>query len=172
MGRFILVSEQAPNTTGPWYLQTKPYMPRLLAGEHLGFQVTVNPVVTRKDAQGRHQRHDVVMDLKKRLNWQGQEAAARLSEAELEHQAGCHWLMQRCQDKGFAIDPLQVRADAYRQYRIPKKNEKPLRFSTLDLTGLLTVTDPDRFRQTLFHGLGPAKGFGCGLLLVRRLGAQ
>jgi hypothetical protein len=44
-----------------------------------------------------------------------------------------------------------------------------LRFSTVDLTGELVVTDAERFATTLASGIGRAKAFGCGLLLVRPL---
>ncbi len=35
--------------------------------------------------------------------------------------------------------------------------------------GLLRITDPDAFRETLIRGIGPAKAFGCGLMLVKRV---
>ena len=41
--------------------------------------------------------------------------------------------------------------------------------STLDFSGLLTVTAPEKFLSALYGGIGPAKGFGCGLLLVKRV---
>ncbi|MCI5220551.1 MAG: type I-E CRISPR-associated protein Cas6/Cse3/CasE, partial [Candidatus Electrothrix sp. LOE2] len=44
-----------------------------------------------------------------------------------------------------------------------------IQFSLLDLSDRLTVTDPNVFTRALFRGIGPAKGFGCGLLLVRRV---
>ena len=40
---------------------------------------------------------------------------------------------------------------------------------TVRFDGLLRITDPDAFRETLVRGIGPAKGFGCGLMLVRRV---
>ena len=45
----------------------------------------------------------------------------------------------------------------------------PICFSTLDFSGLLTVADPEKFLSTLYGGIGPAKGFGCGLLLIKRV---
>jgi CRISPR system Cascade subunit CasE len=45
-----------------------------------------------------------------------------------------------------------------------------LRVSTVDFSGQLRVEDADAFRRTLFTGIGHAKAFGCGLLLVRPLG--
>jgi CRISPR system Cascade subunit CasE len=37
------------------------------------------------------------------------------------------------------------------------------------IEGELSVTDPE-FLPALLNGIGPTKTFGCGLLLVRRLG--
>jgi CRISPR system Cascade subunit CasE len=63
-----------------------------------------------------------------------------------------------------------LRVSGYRQYRLLKaRGKSPIRFSSLDFDGVLTVTEPDRLCQTLFDGIGPAKAFGCGLLLVRRI---
>jgi CRISPR system Cascade subunit CasE len=40
---------------------------------------------------------------------------------------------------------------------------------TVRYDGLLRITDPDAFRETLIRGIGPAKAFGCGLMLVKRV---
>ncbi|MGY6275374.1 type I-E CRISPR-associated protein Cas6/Cse3/CasE [Methylomonas sp. MgM2] len=48
-----------------------------------------------------------------------------------------------------------------------KKGQKSC-FSSVDFCGELQITDPEKFRQTLFNGLGRAKAFGCGLLMVKR----
>ena len=63
-----------------------------------------------------------------------------------------------------------VRADGYRQYEFSKRaGKQPVRLSTVDFTGILVVANPSCFLQdALCRGLGPAKGFGCGLMLVRR----
>jgi CRISPR system Cascade subunit CasE len=41
--------------------------------------------------------------------------------------------------------------------------------NSLDLSGEVEVTDAERFTQLLTIGIGPAKAFGCGLMLVRRI---
>jgi CRISPR system Cascade subunit CasE len=38
----------------------------------------------------------------------------------------------------------------------------------MDFRGILTVTDTEKFTDTLMQGLGKAKAFGCGLMLIRR----
>ncbi|RYD61629.1 MAG: type I-E CRISPR-associated protein Cas6/Cse3/CasE, partial [Verrucomicrobiaceae bacterium] len=49
-----------------------------------------------------------------------------------------------------------------------EKRGGKLRFTSVDLTGQLTVTDPTAFQAMLLQGLGHAKAFGCGLMVVRR----
>jgi len=51
---------------------------------------------------------------------------------------------------------------------LSRRGGREIRFSTLDFTGLLTVTDPDVFLDKLEQGIGPAKAFGCGLMLLKR----
>jgi len=40
---------------------------------------------------------------------------------------------------------------------------------TVTFEGNLWVKEPERFVNFLQNGVGPAKSFGCGLLLVRRV---
>lgn len=164
---FYVVSVRAPRAEeGPWHVESKLYAPRIAAGSRLAFTLRVNPVRSRPAEKGRRgQRHDVVMDAKHRMRGPGQPA---------EHDAlvrgeGLAWLEERAERHGFRLDPGALRVHSYRQHRLYKPRGSPIRFSTLDYDGLLTVTDPQRLLETLQQGLGPAKGFGCGLLLVRRV---
>lgn len=43
-------------------------------------------------------------------------------------------------------------------------DERCIKLHLVQFDGLLEVTDPARFAQTLLAGIGSAKGFGCGLL--------
>lgn len=87
------------------------------------------------------------------------------------------WMTKQGERCGFALltgddglPKLQSSAYAWHglQQKAAKKGEKS-GFSSVDFTGELQITDPEKFRQTLFTGLGRAKAFGCGLLMVRRL---
>jgi CRISPR-associated protein, Cse3 family len=49
-----------------------------------------------------------------------------------------------------------------------RKNDKAGKIVTTTFEGLLTVSDPVLMRTALQQGIGPAKAFGCGLMLVRR----
>ncbi len=57
-------------------------------------------------------------------------------------------------------------------YKKDEKGERPghrMTHLTVRFDGLLRITDPDAFRETLIRGIGPAKAFGCGLMMVKRV---
>lgn len=163
---FYIVSARPPvDDEGLWNIQVKDYTPQLTAHQHLAFSLCANPVVTKSGPNGKPVRHDVVMDTKqqRRLADEGV-----MNQASLIQEAGQDWLAKRTNDNGFRLET--VRVEGYRQHRFRKaRNKDPIRFSSLDFEGVLTVTEPEQFEHVLFHGIGPAKGFGCGLLLIRRI---
>ena len=119
-------------------------------------------------------RHDVVMDAKKRLlaergltRWQDWNDADKPPAHEITHQACAQWLVASGHERGFAVDGASLSVEAYTQHR---GKDAKLRFSSVDFAGDLTVFDPDKFAVALTQGIGHAKAFGCGLLLVRRVG--
>lgn len=177
--RFYVVSERLPiASTDAWQVQSRPYDPQLLEGQRLSFQLCANPVVSKKNSQGKSQRHDVVMQAKKDLlSGQGADAGAGATWKDwpADHQDGkpllyelaqtacMEWLESRASKNGFKV--IAARVDAYQQHRAGKRD---IRFSTVELSGELLVTDPALLRQVLMNGLGHAKVFGCGLLLVKK----
>lgn len=169
--RFFMVSDRKPEKTdGIWNIEPKEYEPKLHSGQQLAFSIRVNPVVTHTTDDGKKHRHDVVMNLKKQTGYQELPSNKRPPLIQLVEQAGIEWLDKRAGKHGFSFDPGAVRVDAYTQNRVFKKRSKhPIRYSTLDFTGLLTVTELDTFMTALYNGIGSAKAFGCGLLLIRRL---
>lgn len=167
--QFYLVSQRMPPAQDHiWQIEQQQYQPILRNGQRLAFSVRANPVVTRKDASGKSKRHDLVMDLKKQTGWQEASSNDRKTLHEIAQQAGEIWLSKRLEPCGGKLDTLN--AEGYINHRvIGKAQAKPIRYSSLDLAGTLTVTNPSTLTEMLYRGLGPAKAFGCGLLLVRRL---
>jgi CRISPR system Cascade subunit CasE len=165
---FYLLSSREPDTDHPLLrVESKPYHPQLAAGETLSFSLRANPTHTRKtddDNPKKRKRDDVVMHLKQ--IYQKDNPDDMPSEAELAQEAGEHWIIRQGARHGFEV--LSVRADNYRQPRLGGKG-KDIHFSTLDFAGILRVNKPEVFTQALCQGIGPAKAFGCGLLLVRRI---
>lgn len=57
----------------------------------------------------------------------------------------------------------------YKKDKNDERREHRLTHLSVHFDGLLRITDPDAFRETLIRGIGPAKAFGCGLMLVKRV---
>lgn len=169
--RYYTVSAREPmDREGLWEVETKPYAPKLTEGMALAFSLRVNPVVSRRDEAGKQHRHDVVMDHKRRTGFKEHHHAARPALPEIMREAGLEWLTKRAEKHGFQFNPELVTVDGYEQHRsIKPKGGKPIHFSTLDFGGLLSVTDAGVFEQALASGIGPAKGMGCGMLMIRRI---
>lgn len=162
---FYLLSKYEPqDRDGCWRLATKPFDPILQAGMRLQFDLRINPVRSTKTDSGKQKRHDVVMDLK-RQRMAGNE---KIDQYKLQQSAALEWVSDRAPKLGFRLIDDTLTAEGYRQHVISRSGKGlPIRFSSLDIHGLLEVIEPDVFRQTLFQGIGPSKSFGCGLMLVR-----
>jgi CRISPR system Cascade subunit CasE len=94
------------------------------------------------------------------------------------------WLINKGDANGFVLvrdkernplkrDRLRFQAEGYRWHPLPNKG-RTAGFSSVDFEGVLKVTDLKKFvedeeKNALFNGIGPAKGFGCGLMMVRRV---
>ncbi|HYE36210.1 type I-E CRISPR-associated protein Cas6/Cse3/CasE [Methylocaldum sp.] len=166
---YVLSQREAVDLSRLWQIETRRFEPRLSQGDHLAFALRANPVKVRKISDDpkikTRRRDDVVADLKKRRY---PEKDRRPPMAEIVREAGAAWLAERAEGCGFEIASLDV--DGYHQHRWYKSGAaKPITLSTLEFNGVLKIQDAERFTEKLFHGIGPAKAFGCGLLLVRRI---
>jgi len=172
--RYYVVSKRPPlPQSTAWNIQTHDYSPVLAAGTRLRFDLRANPVVTHADDVKRG-RHDVVMQEKKRLlkerglaRWQDWQDDGKPALYALVREACGAWLRSRASRLGFGVDEESLAVDGYQQH---SEKDGRLRFSTVDFSGELTVIDPTAFAVALRDGIGHSKAFGCGLILVRRIG--
>lgn len=144
--------------------ETKPYSPlleRVTVGAEYRFSLVANPVRDVRQDSGR---------------------SKRLPHVSSEHQM--EWLMLKGRRGGFEImeTPVkQAQADGVpevvpipqmvvseRSDRRFRRGERTVTLRTARFDGLLRVTDAEAFRRSLAHGIGPAKGYGCGLMTVTR----
>jgi CRISPR system Cascade subunit CasE len=166
---YVLSQRDALDKDNLWDIETKNFQPELSAGQRLAFMLRANPVRVRKVSDDKavktRRRDDVVADLKKHKYI---DRDMRPPMAEIIQEAGSTWIGERAQKCGFELE--SVYADGYQQQRFFKSSAKPpIVLSTLEYNGVLNVTDPDVFVDRLIKGIGHAKAFGCGLLLVRRV---
>jgi len=166
---FYLVSRRKPQMTDIFSeVLCKEYKPVLRAGEQLAFTLRANPVVARKKEGRKHSvKHDVWMDAKREGRTQGLEGDRLQSFITGQVK---QWLLLRGAEKGFSVLPEDVELQGYQQHQVYKKKVgKPIKYSSVDFQGVMTVDDPDTLQKVLFDGIGKAKGFGCGLMLIRRI---
>lgn len=64
---------------------------------------------------------------------------------------------------------LEGKQTGYKKDKKDERREHGMTHLSVHFNGLLRITDPDAFRETLIRGIGPAKAFGCGLMLVKRV---
>ena len=127
--------------------QTRELSPEFYRGQSLGFRLLANP--TRKI--GTKSRAD------------GTKSNGRRVPVKFE-QLGA-WLARQGERGGFSFaDDSVTRQPGY--VHVHENGKDMNRLFSVRFDGLLRVTDPDAFRETVVRGIGPAKAFGFGLLSV------
>lgn len=75
------------------------------------------------------------------------------------------WLRRKGEQHGFSFDETTVRTISKPRQWFLKKGAAGVHAGT-EFVGILTVTDPDRFRAAVAQGVGSAKAFGFGMLCL------
>jgi CRISPR system Cascade subunit CasE len=76
------------------------------------------------------------------------------------------WVAAKHPETGESTELPNFRVDAIPEGRVCNVKGGVGTLAAVRFEGILVVTDPDRFREALFAGIGPAKGLGFGLLSV------
>lgn len=125
-----------------------PFLDRLTSGDRWAFRLRANPVHNvRPEGGGRGKRH-------------GHVTATQQSE----------WFRRQAERRGFAVPETTTGVDDAvlrdrRTLRFDRGNRQ-VTLSTALFEGTLVVTDPGALRASLTDGIGPAKGYGCGLMTL------
>lgn len=168
-GAFLILGPRPAEAGGLFAVESKPWAPQLRAGDRLGFLLRANATVSRSAVPGsrgaRGRRHDVVMDVLYRLPHDERAAQRRGAIAE----AGQVWLTRQGLRAGFVPEANTLNVDGYDTVRVARGSKENVMFGRLECEGVLQVTDPTLFLREVAAGLGRAKAFGCGLMLLRRV---
>lgn len=166
--RVLVLSGEEPDAgpERPWgstrRLESKSYDPDLDSGLELDYELRLNAtrVHTRTDDDGnktktRRDVWDVVFDEEPETEQSPHDVYRAYVARKLEGAARI--------DDARVIDRSWVKA---------KKggNRRPIQFVATNLIGTLQVRDPEALLETIAHGIGRAKAFGCGLLCLSRPG--
>ena len=177
-GRFFILSRREPVQSELFRpLETTDFSPRLASGDRLGFVLRANATKDRrvpKTECGRRpdRRVDLVMDALHKTPGQSVLGPERMSRRpslrmKLADQVATDWLAVQGARGGFVLEQIRVEDYSVRQLSRPGKGH--VTFGLLDVSGILSVEEPDTFLATLGAGLGRARAFGCGLMLIRRV---
>ena len=164
MGSFLTVSERPPEDAHRlWSIEAKEYAPDLHPGQRLRFVLRANPAMSARTPGARRGKTvDAVMHAKFKLAADERKAFAGGSDAALD------WLTARGPAIGANFERERCSATGYGQVIIRKDEaRKPITFAEIDYEGVLTVADPAKLTAALFNGVGKARSYGCGLMLVR-----
>ena len=149
--RLLVQSRQAPHATpGVHVVGAREVHPRPSVGQRLAFLLTANPIKTIADAE-RDAKPGKKSD------------KCRVPLIREDDQR--EWLLRKLA-VGAEVEAADVlpRPPIYFQ-----KSNRGGKLVTSTFEGVLRVRDPNALAMLLENGIAPAKAFGCGLLLVRRL---
>jgi CRISPR system Cascade subunit CasE len=163
----LLQSRRAPTRVeGVTLLGSKTFDPAPSEGQRLAFVLTANPTKTvvdalsenKPDKLARHQEK-----LARRPDKKSRPPTCRVPLLKEEDQRA--WLARRL---GMAAELESVEILPHPPLYFRKGNRAG-KLVTCTFEGVLRVSSADGLRALLENGIGPAKGFGCGLMLVRRI---
>ena len=85
---------------------------------------------------------------------------------KLADRVAADWLAAQGARGGFTIE--RVRVEDYSVRQLSRTGKGRVTFGLLDVSGILSVKEPDTLLATLGTDFGRARAFGCGLMLIRR----
>jgi CRISPR system Cascade subunit CasE len=150
--RLLIVSPTQPVRPAwcpadPESWKTKPIPETYFARKRYAFQLSANPtkkVASRPDGTVTKNGRRVPLGKREEL---------------------IEWIKRKGEQGGFAVDEATLRTFSRgREYF--EKDGRPGLHSAVEFQGVLTVTDPARFHETFTRGIGSAKAFGFGLLVI------
>ena len=138
--RILLLSERVPEAAGNVTWQTTEVSDTFLGHGAYRFQLRANPTFRRS---ADHRRLAIFDEVKIR-----------------------DWFTRKLADAGCEVQGLETTAP--RKITFNKGGGKhPGTLCSVDASGVLFVRDESAFRAAFDAGIGPAKGFGFGLLLLQ-----
>lgn len=166
---YYMVSRREPVPVDALFkIETKKYNPKIKKGDKCSFHLRVNPIIAKKeDDNKKSKRHDIWMNA-----WR-EGKSKELEKEKLSEYVNTQvklWLINRAACLGFSVDHNDLVVEGYTRHRFyGNKMKRIVNIGILDYCGVLMIADAEKLNNTLFNGIGKAKAFGCGLLLIKRL---
>ncbi len=85
----------------------------------------------------------------------------------MDKESQMEWLIRKASNHGFIVrDDIPLQIDKPVDHRFNRRGEKGLHIG-VRFQGALNVTDQSAFKKAFCEGIGTAKGFGFGLLMIK-----
>ena len=136
--------------------EVKSFEPNFAKGERLQFLLVTNPT-KRFSKNSLEKNGQPVAD-----GWIGKRVPVATEQLY-------EWLSRRSEKAGYYAEKDSVIVQPGYIYVNEKLEGNGYRLRSVRYSGQLTVIDPERFRETIIHGIGPGKAYGFGLISVARL---
>jgi CRISPR system Cascade subunit CasE len=139
-----LLSESNPGSAdwGQW--ETKSVAGSFLEHPAYRFQLCANPTVKKKR--------------------DGRKNGTRTAMYEPDELSA--WLARKAEQGGFAVDATALQISPPLNQPFYKKGQRG-NHKRVEYQGVLKVTHPEKFKETFNRGIGSAKAFGFGLLVLQ-----
>lgn len=141
--------EWCPHDPESW--KTKPIPASYFTRRRYVFQLCANP--TKKVSKERPDRS---------LTKNGRRVPIWIREELVE------WITRKGEQGGFVVDETTLCTFSRGRDYFEKNGMRGLH-SAVEFQGVLTVNDSVRFHETFSHGIGSAKAFGFGMLVIAPL---
>ncbi len=98
----------------------------------------------------------------------GKRVELRTSEDQIE------WLKRKSEQHGFCLTAVKVNSEVENVAATPNgkifgnHKQGKLTFNSVIFNGNLKITDAEKFKETLIHGIGQGKAYGFGLLSIAK----
>jgi len=125
-------------------LASKSWQPQFLQGQRLRFSLRANPTKKIRDQDDRERKIRVPL----------------IKEEEQEN-----WLFRKLGDAG-EVQQLEIQKHPPIYFR---KGGRAGKVVPVSFEGILEVQNPEALRLIWEKGIGPAKAFGCGMLMIKRV---
>lgn len=149
--RLLIVSPSEPTQPEwcpPESWRSKPIPETYFTRRRYAFQLCANPTkkVTKLGADGQPTKNGKRVPLRAREEFLG-------------------WINRKGEEGGFAVDTESLRTFSRGREYFEKQGMRGLH-SAVEFQGVLKVTEPAKFHETFTRGIGSAKAFGFGLLII------
>ena len=162
MPNWSYASRIASRIDGP-----KEWTPSIASGSLLRFRLRATPtkrIALSRDDPQRGNRREGLLQRDQQIKWLTDRAASHGFEiAAVEDE------FQGCDDDQRPQAPLDLRVTPLGLMTGRKASGQLLSWTAAEYEGVLRVLDSALFEAAISNGIGPAKGFGFGLLSLRRV---